>query len=125
MIICLLIKNISSLICFLITYTCTSCRVILMPKTQLRCLYKNILMMMKKCITKQSAYLRFIVLKIQQNPRHLTVHERCKFCTSQIEIIKSTSIYNIIINRNTHMCVSFAHFPQENYSKRLTLTVLF
>lgn len=56
----------------------------------------------------------FIVLKIQQNPRHLTVHERCKFCTSQIEIIKSTSIYNIIINRKTHMCVSFAHFPQEN-----------
>lgn len=71
-----------------------------MPKTQLKCLYKNILMMMKKCITKQSAYLRFIVLKIQQNPRHLTDHEGCKFCTSQIEIIKSTSIYNTCVCRS-------------------------
>lgn len=50
---------------------------------------------------KQPAYLRFIVKKIQ-NP-HITVHESCKFCTSQIGMIKCAS-YNTI---NQNACVSF------------------
>lgn len=52
---------------------------------------------------KQPAYLRFIVKKIQ-NPHHLTVHESCKFCTSQIGMIKCAS-NNTIINQNARMCI--------------------